>query len=130
MITRFFIYGIAGLVIEVLWTSMGAMRRGDRRLTGYTYLWMLPIYGSAVFLEPVCISIMNLPVFMRGIIYMVCIFAAEFAAGYGLEKLIGVCPWDYSGCRYSVFGFIRLDYASCWFAVGLMFEMGFRFLSQ
>ena len=78
MITRFFLYGIAGWIIEILWTAAGSLKRGDKRMIGYTSLWMMPIYGSAVLFEPLYSIIYALPVFVRGLIYMTCIFAAEF----------------------------------------------------
>ncbi len=53
---------------------------------------------------------------------MVCIFIAEYASGWGLEKLIGSCPWDYTGSKFSIKGLIRLDYAPVWFAVGIIYE--------
>lgn len=126
MITRFFLYGIAGWIIEILWTAAASLKRGDKRMIGYTSLWMMPIYGSAVMFEPLYGIIYVLPVFIRGLIYMTCIFAAEFLSGFALEEIIGSCPWDYSSARYNVCGLIRLDYAPCWFAVGLLFEFGYK----
>ena len=128
MLIRFLIYGTAGWILEILWTAAGAIRRGDKRLMGFTSLWMFPIYGSAVFLEPLCDAIYFMPVFVRGLIYMLCIFAAEYISGYSLQKIVGVCPWDYSESRYNIYGLIRLDYAPCWYIVGLMFETAYRML--
>ena len=126
MIRRFVLYGLCGMLIEVFWTSLNSLIKGDRRLTGQTYLWMFPIYGSAVFLEPLCFAVSDMNFAVRGIIYMVCIFAAEFLSGYLIESVVGVCPWDYNKARYNVCGIIRLDYAPCWFVVGLLFEQGMR----
>ncbi|NLG32902.1 MAG: hypothetical protein GX550_05215, partial [Syntrophomonadaceae bacterium] len=51
------------------------------------------------------------------------IFTIEYLTGWLLSVIIGVCPWDYSGLtRYSVDGFIRLDFFPVWFTAGLIFE--------
>jgi len=44
MLMRFIIYGFVGWCIEVFWTGLGSLLRGDRRLKGWSYLWMFPIY--------------------------------------------------------------------------------------
>jgi len=51
MMTRFLVYGLLGWSLEIFWTGLGSILRGEWRLVGYTYLWMLPIYGLAVFFE-------------------------------------------------------------------------------
>lgn len=127
MIKRFLFYGIAGLVIEIFWTAIISAMRGDKKLTGNTSLLMIPIYGSVVFFEPLCLLIANMPFILRGAVYTVCIFAAEYFSGYALEGIIGVCPWDYSNCKYNIYGLIRLDYAPCWFAVGMLYEKIFHY---
>lgn len=122
MLTRFIIYGITGWCIEVLWTGLGSLLRGDTKMKGWTYLWMFPIYGLAVFLESVHNNIRNWPFFIRGAIYTILIFSIEFFTGWLLDKTIGLCPWNY-GSKYSIKGFIRLDYAPLWFIAGLLFEI-------
>lgn len=113
--------------MEVFWTGVGSLIKGEYRLVSNTSLWMFFIYGSACFLGPIGALIASFPLVIRGLVYMLCIFAAEFAAGTIMKKA-DVCPWDYSGSRYSVKGVIRLDYAPVWFAVGLIFEYVGRFL--
>ena len=122
MITRFIIYGLLGWGMEILWTGLHSILQGNFKLTCSTSLWMFPIYGMAVFLEPIYQLLKDQPLALRGGIYMLCIFAAEFATGWSLQRVIGVCPWDYSQSKYNVMGVIRLDYAPVWFFVGLMFE--------
>lgn len=122
MFARFLIYGLSGWCTEVFWTGFGSMLSGDVRLRGWTYIWMFPIYGLAVFLEPIHNKIRGLPVILRGGIYTVLFFSVEYLTGWLLKTTTGVCPWDYSGKVFSVNGFIRLDYAPAWFAAGLLFE--------
>jgi len=122
MVKKFFFYGILGWILEVLWTGLGSFAQGKWALESHTYLWMFPIYGLAVFLEPVHNEIRDYKWWARGLIYMSLIFAIEYSTGYLLDAIVGVCPWDYSGNTFSFQGYIRLDYAPVWFAAGLLFE--------
>lgn len=122
-IYRFFIYGLIGWCIEIIWTGFSSMLEGDWSLTGTTYLWMLPIYGLGILLEPIHDHIRNRPWFLRGLIWLALILLIEFSTGGTLALTVGSCPWDYSGkIPYSVLGLIRLDYAPAWFVLGLLFE--------
>ncbi|NLK52283.1 MAG: hypothetical protein GX295_07545 [Syntrophomonadaceae bacterium] len=131
MKVRFFIYGVTGWGMEVFWTGLGSLVRGDWDLSGYTYLWMLPIYGLAVFLEPLHDRIRLMPWVTRGLIWAAVILLFEYAAGWLLRHLLGFCPWDYSAwTRYTLDGLIRLDYTPVWFAAGLLFEKYHDFLDR
>lgn len=57
-----------------------------------------------------------------GGVYMLCIFSAEYLSGWGLQRVVGLCPWNYSDSHFQINGLIRLDYAPLWFGVGLLFE--------
>jgi len=119
---RFVIYGLLGLLAEVLWNGFGAMLRGDVLLRGTTCIWMFPIYGLALFLEPVHYRIKHLPLIVRGGIYMALIFAVELISGLLLRLVIGECPWNYVNKTLSICGIITLSYAPVWMAYGIMFE--------
>jgi uncharacterized membrane protein len=120
---RFIIYGLIGWIAEVVFTGIGSLVQGSVNLTGYTYLWMFPIYGLAIFLEPVHDRIRPIPWFIRGTIWAAIIFNIEYLTGWMLSLAIGACPWDYSNLTsLSVDGFIRLDFFPVWFAAGLIFE--------
>ncbi len=128
MLTRYIIYGLAGWCIEVFWTGIGSFLRGDVELRGWTYLWMFPIYGLAIVLEPLHNQMRTWPIILRGGVYTLFIFAIEYSTGWFLKTTINTCPWDYSQSSLSVYGFIRLDYAPAWFIVGLLFERLHDFL--
>lgn len=113
--------GLTGWCLEILFTSMDALRRRDMTLKGHTSLWMFPIYGMAAFLKPLCRRIKNFPALLRGIFYSCFIFLGEYVSGSILKKY-QMCPWDYSGSRANINGVIRLDYAPFWMAAGLIFE--------
>lgn len=121
MWTRFFIYGLLGWNLEILYTGLGSALRGSPRLEGHTYLWMLPIYGLAVFLEPLHDSIRHLHWYLRGLVWVLVIWALEYATGSLVRALVGTSPWVYRD-GWQVHGLIRLDMAPAWFAVGLLFE--------
>jgi len=127
---HFIIYGLLGWCIEILWTGLGSLLSGDVRLTAKTYLWMFPIYGSAVFFEPLIEAIAGLPFWLRGTIWMTVFFAVEYLAGWGLRYISGDVPWDYSHAALNIQGLIRLDYAPGWFLLGLVFEEVYFWLTR
>lgn len=109
--------------MEIIWTGLGALFMGNWQLPGFTYLWMFPIYGLAVFFEPLHNYIRPLPLFVRGLFWTFAIFTVEYLTGWLLAEILGRCPWDYTGTTpYHINGFIRLDYFPVWFVVGLIFE--------
>lgn len=113
--------GLLGWCMEILFTAFNAFRRRDLRLKGTTSIWMFPIYGCAALLKPVFILLRKAPFIFRGLTYMSLIFSAEYFSGRLLTRH-RLCPWDYSHSRYHISRVIRLDYAPCWFVVGLFFE--------
>lgn len=131
MITHYIIYGLAGLLIEILWTGIGSLFLGNYALTGHTYIWMFFIYGLGVFLEPIHDKIREYNILIRGFIWVFLIYIIEYSTGYLLQILIGYCPWDYSTqTRYHLNGFIRFDYFPAWFVVGLLFERFHDYLDK
>ena len=122
MITKnFFVCGLTGWCMEILFTSAGSFLKQDKRLIGRTSVWMFPIYGSAAVIAPLYRHIKNFPALLRGGIYSIGIFSFEYISGT-LLKRHGMCPWDYSGVPLQCHGVIRLDYAPLWFTAGLIFE--------
>lgn len=118
---KFFLCGTIGWCMEILFTSTHSILEKNFQLTGYTSLWMFPIYGMAAFLFPVYKYIKRLHIFLRGSIYTLCIFITEYCTGSFLKQY-HLCPWDYSKAKLNIQGVIRLDFAPLWFLVGLVFE--------
>jgi hypothetical protein len=126
-------YGLAGWCSEVLVTGLRSHGRdGNWRLTGTTYLWMLPVYGSAaVLFEPAhdAVRARDWPAPARGAAWVVGIYAVEAASGELLRRLTGEVPWDYTRPRgskpvpWSWRGLVRPAYAPQWLAVGLGAEV-------
>jgi len=129
---RFLAYGLAGWCSEIVTTGIRSRGRdGNWRLTGTTYLWMLPIYGvAAVLFEPAYAEARrrDLPWPVRGALWTAGIFAVEAASGEALRVTTGEVPWDYSRPRGRKpvpkhwRGLVRPSYAPLWFAVGLGME--------
>ena len=124
---RFVLYGAFGCCLEILFTGIKrlvASRFRDWSLQGKSYIWMLPIYGSAAFLfEPVHNALRDLAWPLRGLIYTAGLYVVEFVTGWLLKKLTGRCPWDYSSrARFHFRGFVRWDYAPFWFLFTLALE--------
>ena len=128
---NFLLCGLTGWGLEILLTSSETLLKGDGKLMGRTSMYMFPIYGMGILLSPIGRWMdRQLGVFSdtgkdwilrHGIMDMVMIFFAEYLTG-SLLKYLGVCPWDYTGKRFSINGLIRLDFAPFWFGTGLLFE--------
>lgn len=120
-IKDFFICGITGWCMEIIFTSLGNFLTGNYTLTGHTSLWMFPIYGIAAFIYPVYRKINFFPLWLRAALYGISILTVEFVTGYILKKW-GFCPWNYAGAYWNLLGIIRLDYFFFWCIAGLIFE--------
>ena len=78
----FFKCGAIGWCMEIFWTGMHAIGKKDWKMTGKSSLWMFPIYGMAACIGPVSRKLGEVPVFVRGSIYMLGIFAAEYSSPF------------------------------------------------
>lgn len=129
---RALVYGLAGWCSEIVTTGLRSRGRdGNLRLTGTTYLWMLPIYAvAAVLFEPAYDAARkaDTPWWGRAALWTAGIYTVEAASGAAIRQVTGEVPWDYSRPRGSKpepthwRGLIRPAYAPVWFAVGLGME--------
>lgn len=118
---KFLKCGLTGWCMEILFTALDSLRKRDLSLRGVTSVWMFPIYGCAALISPISRLLKKRPTWLRGLTYMGIIFLTEYLAGRLLSRR-RLCPWDYGRSRWHVNRVIRLDYAPCWFAAGLLFE--------
>ena len=118
---KFLLSGSVGWCLEVMWTGLHALIRGDSTMMGKTSLLMFPIYGCAALIGPLYKKIRRFPAIVRGGLYTVGIYLTEFLSG-SILKHFHMCPWDYSKAPHQYKGIVRLDYAPVWFATGLFFE--------
>ncbi len=127
LIQRYLIYGFLGLTLEVIYTGLASLLAGDLSMHGFTYLIMVPIYGLAVFLEPLVYLLRPLPWWIRGLVYLAIIWSIEYLTGTLLRLLLGYCPWNYDDFL-NVNGIITWRMAPEWFLAGLGFEKLFNFI--
>ena len=113
--------GFIGWCMEIIFTSIGALRRRELPLMGQTSLFMFPIYGCAAFFRPLFLLLKRCHLFVRGTLYALSIFAAEYTSGQFLAKH-NLCPWDYKRYRWHINGLIRADFFPFWFLAGLLYE--------
>ena len=113
--------GILGWCLEITFTALHSLQQRKMSLQGPTSLWMFPIYGAGCLLKPVCSLVKGCHWLVRGCIYALCIFTAEYASGFFLQKK-ELCPWNYGKARWNIGRVIRLDYAPCWIITGLLME--------
>ncbi len=118
---NFFICGLTGWCLEILFTSIGNSDRHDLRLIGQTSVWMFPIYGMACIIKPLYRYFKKIPL-SSGALSIPQVFSVfEYLSGSLLKKH-HLCSWDYSNAPTNINGVIRLDYAPVWMAAGLIFE--------
>src|SRR5437763_3198734 len=96
---RFLGYGFVGWALEVAFTGLtDSISMRDRRLRGYSYLWMLPIYGAGgLFLEGIHerLASRGVPRWARSLTYMAGIYSVEFGSAALLNRALGDVPWRY-----------------------------------
>jgi uncharacterized membrane protein len=124
MLLKALLFASVGLAMEVVFTAaMDYPKTRSLRLMGYTYVWMLPIYGSIpFFLDVLHPALGGLPLPARLAVYVGLLYVVEYATGWLLRKGTGACPWDYGRARWAVHGLIRLDYFPAWALACGLFE--------
>ena len=130
----FLIFAFFGVGIEVVFTGLKNIFNQQQSkeikwsLVGYSSVWMFPIYGSVAFLFPSVYNFVSTwHIILRMSIYAIAIFGIELTTGFILKRVIGKCPWRYES-RWSVGGYIRLDYLPYWMIFGLIIEFIYRAL--
>lgn len=124
-LARLYVYALHGCLCEVAFTAvLDSFSSRDRRLMGYSSLWALPMYSSAIYiLENLRGRLLahHLPLPVRLTVYTLFIYLWEFSWGSGL-RLLGACPWDYSGYSYNLAGLVTLEYAVPWAVAAFIAE--------
>uniref|UniRef100_A0A3B1KA38 Transmembrane protein 229B-like n=1 Tax=Astyanax mexicanus TaxID=7994 RepID=A0A3B1KA38_ASTMX len=124
-LARLYIYALHGCVCEVVFTAAwNWYYTRDRRLSGYTSLWALLIYSSAIFIMEFISAKLHqrhCPLLLRLAVYILFIYLWEFSWGFML-RLLQACPWDYSDFRYNLIGLVTLEYAVPWALAAFLAE--------
>lgn len=122
--------GCVGVAAEVVFTAF-TEPQGGKRLIGYSYIWMFPIYAllypGMTLLRPY-IGEWAWP--WRASFYAAAIMLFELITGLILHAALGEAPWEpnYRTKRWCVCGVVRLDYFPAWAAGALVFERACRLI--
>ena len=131
MIREVFIFGAAGLGIEVAFTAAldFIQTRKDKHLMGYSSIWYWPLYASApLILDKIGPFLFPLPLLVRGLCYTICFMIMEYCGMGILRLLLGQSPSEksYYRSRWNIHGLTRLDFAPAYCLLGFIFEWLYR----
>ena len=107
----FFIYAICGWCVEVI---HAALKRGKFENRGFLNGCWCPIYGVGVVLVLLCLTPININVFVLFISSLALASVLEFVVGFVLEKLFKTKWWDYSKEHFNIKGYVCLKYSILW----------------
>ncbi|MFI5345963.1 MAG: hypothetical protein ACHQ51_06280 [Elusimicrobiota bacterium] len=131
-IERTLVLACVGVAVEVLYTAL-TERSSGKRLIGYSYVWMFPVYAllyPGFFLLRPFVAVWSWP--LRACLYAVLIMVFELLTGLILRAAVGEAPWEpnYRGKRWCVLGLVRLDYFPAWAAAALVFERAYLLIAR
>lgn len=130
LLEKTLVYGCLGLIIENLFTGIGALVHRDWTAKTRSYLWMLPIYGfTALALEAVSQALIW-PFYLKAFVYVPIIYGVEALSGWTIQRLIGTIPWDYHKSAWTPMGLINLKYAPFWLLLAMAFDPITDFLTK
>lgn len=116
----FFLYGFAGVLVEMLYCWTVEFKGVIESRTGLLYLPINPLYGlGGVVISLVLIPFVDNPIavfFVGALVGSV----LEFVASWVMEKLFGAVYWDYSDEFLNIQGRICLKYAAFWGLLSLV----------
>lgn len=123
---RFYIYGLHGIVTEVIYTALWEfIATGSWKWIGVSSTWAMFIYGlSNMFIETVkpYLIAKNITLPFRALIYTFWTYSWEFSTGYMLS-LFNACPWNYSEWfNWHFMGLITFEYAPLWYMGSIVAE--------
>lgn len=134
---RFFLYMLAGLSLEMIFSVTGIeksvgrplQRRTPRRyLEGFVSLYMIPLHGFGMLFGFELARDLTREWFFgfRFLTWCIGISAMEAAWGWFLDKTLGFYPWDYyANSKYKVFkrGYTLWTLVPQWGIAGMFFEV-------
>ena len=127
---KLLVFGCLGILIEFFFTSIHSLLVKNWKATGYSYLWMVPIYGfTALALEGISDAV-PWPFYLKAFLYVPVIYGVEALSGWTLQKLIGHIPWDYQKSKWTPMGLINLKYAPFWLLLAMAFDPITNFLNR
>lgn len=130
-------FACLGITTEVVFTALSAFITGQTingkplyALSGYSYLWMIPVYAliplTGLFIHP---KVNHWPVFWRLPFFVLLVYIVEFSSGLLLKIGTGSCPWEYTS-GWHIMGLIRLDYFPAWLLFVWIVEYLYVFINN
>jgi hypothetical protein len=120
------LFAVLGLGLETLFTAALDWQDDPKRhLRGHSSLWYLPLYATAPLILKALLPRIDAWAWpVRGLIYMVLLFALEYVSMGALRLLLGESPSEksYYTRHWNIHGLVRLDFAPAWFVAGLLLE--------
>jgi hypothetical protein len=124
---RFLAYGVAGLVIENLFTGAASILAGDLAAPTRSYLWMVLIYGAgACFMREFLAYAREFSISLRIGYALMLLYLMEMSAGGLLLAIIGRIPWDYGEGPWTPAGIVNFAYAPFWAVLLIAFDWHVR----
>ncbi len=124
VLVRVLLFALFGLLVEVFFTAISSLLRGNWNFRGGTSPWMMLDYGIlGLAVAPISAALTKrrFPLAARAVVYMLGIFLVEYVSGE-IFTLFGLSIWDYSDLPLNLRGQITLTYAPFWFFLGLWLE--------
>jgi len=130
ILIKFICFGLLGITGIVIASAIQkSISRKRLILDGDVNLILFIVLGFAGILYPIIgIHTGALPWYIRGIVYMLIIFAFQFLAGKLLQSF-DLCPWKYRG-NGSISGLIQLSDAPIWFIFGMTIEWIYPYIKH
>lgn len=132
MLFESFIFAVAGLGLEVVFTSVfDFFRSRHKHLFGYSSLWYVPIYSCVpVVFHYIYPYLFAWPIYGRALFYLISFWMIEYLSMGLLRILLGSSPSEesYRKSGWSIHGLTRLDYAPAQVGICFLFEWMFRHL--
>jgi uncharacterized membrane protein len=121
----FFIWGMIGLTVEIVFTAIKRViinRKID--LMGHASLWMFPIYGFGLTYGIEWLRLLIPTPALRYLAYPFIIWAVEVLVGYPTSKR-GVRIWDYNYLpdNFHWRGIISYVHFPLWIGFGILVEI-------
>lgn len=121
LLRSFLKFATLGITCEIVFTAFLVnyqnIKKGqkfDWSLKGYSFIWMIPIYGLISFLGPLVIDPLQATnYFLRIAVYVSILYVIEYITGWTLRATTGKCPWEYD-FGWHVHGLINFSMAPAW----------------
>jgi hypothetical protein len=131
---KFALYANLGILIEFWFTSIYNLLIKNWKLTGYSYGWMLWVYGMAGLVIESIGSAISWPFYLKAFIYMPIFYGIEAISGIVLSLITGKLQgwfggtgggtilWNYGHSKWTPMGLINIKYVGFWLLLALAFD--------